>query len=77
MASPTKTEIDAFSITVVKIAKEKGISYLDSVMYVCEKKKMDPEVASSLINSLVKEKIQKEAEELNILKTKKSRLPID
>lgn len=77
MPSPTKEEIEGFSIDVVKVVNEKNLSYLDAVIFICESRNMDPEVAGSLVSPLVKERIQCEAEALHIIKStnKKTRLP--
>lgn len=74
--TPSKDEIESFSISVVRTANEKGISCLDSLVFLCSVRNIEPEVAASLLDVVVKEKIQKEAEHLNFLKTKKSRLPL-
>lgn len=74
--NPTKDEIETFSISVVRTATEKSISILDALVLVCGRNNIEPEVAASLLDVVVKEKIQKEAENLNFLKSKKSRLPI-
>lgn len=60
-----------------KLVLENNCSYIDGVVLLCEKKKIDIEVAALYINTdkLVKSKIQFEAENLNFLK-KGARLPI-
>ena len=74
----TKEEIEAFSLKVLKIAEEKNLSHIDSVVYLCENgpDKIDIELAATLISPFLKEKIEIEAEKLNVLKEKKVRLPI-
>jgi hypothetical protein len=73
---PSKDEVEKFSIEIVKIAKEKHISYLDALVHICEKRNVEAEVAATLLDPLVKEKIQGEAEDLNFMKVKRRRLPI-
>ena len=60
-----------------RVVIEKKCSYIDGIMILCERRKMDVEIAASYIASdkLVKSKIQFEAENLNFLK-KGARLPI-
>lgn len=74
----TKEEIEVFSLKILKIAEEKNLSYIDSIVYFCEAgpAKIDIELAATLISPFLKEKIEEEAEKLNVLKEKKVRLPI-
>jgi len=64
-----------FSLYIEKEAKRKNIGCLEALIEYCEKKDIDPiSVAKSLTSSL-KQKIQAEAEDLNLLKTKSGKLP--
>lgn len=60
-----------------KLVLENSCSYIEGVVLLCERKKIDIEAAALYINTdkLVKSKIQFEAENLNFLK-KGARLPI-
>ena len=62
---------------VEKLCRTKNMDYIDAVIYWCEKNKLEVEYAASLIkkDQNFREKIQVEAENLNILK-KSARLPI-
>ena len=44
------------------------MNYIDSIIYFCEKNKLDVESVSKLITKQLKEKIKYEATELNFLK---------
>lgn len=64
-----------FSIMIEGVVKEKRISYMDAIVWWCEKNEMEIEVAAKLCNTVIKEKLRFEAEELNFLE-KSARLPI-
>ena len=66
-----------FGLLIEDIVKKKKISYLDAVLDYCETNDIDTNTISSLINKSLKEKIQIEAENLNLVeKTSTSKLPI-
>ena len=60
-----------FSLTIENIVKEKKISHMDAVIWYCEQNGLDPSQVSSLISKSLKEKIQVEATDLNMLKIPK------
>ena len=60
-----------FSLTIENIVKEKKISHMDAVIWYCEQNGLDPSQVSSLISKSLKEKIQVEAVNLNMLKIPK------
>jgi hypothetical protein len=64
-----------FSIIIEETVKEKRLSYMDAIVWWCDKNEMEIEVAAKLCNGVIKEKIRYEAEELNFLE-KPARLPI-
>jgi hypothetical protein len=66
-----------FGLLIEEIVKKKKISYLDAVLDYCETNDIDTSTVSSLVNKSLKEKIQIEAENLNLVeKTNTSKLPI-
>jgi hypothetical protein len=73
LASPE--EIRNFSKFIEEIAEAKRMSLFDSVLYYCSETKLEEEIAAELISPALKAKIEKEVEELNLIK-KKYRLPI-
>lgn len=73
---PTKTEIEEFSNTIISLAFESGESIMDTIVEYCEKNGLEIDVASTLISSFLKSKIRAEAEELNLLKKKSTKLPV-
>jgi len=64
-----------FSLLIEETVKEKKLSYMDAIVWWCEKNEMEIEVAAKLCNGVIKEKLRYEAEELNYLQ-KSARLPI-
>lgn len=64
-----------FSQFVEKEAKRKGIGYLEALVEYCESKDIEPASIAKSITSSLKQKIQAEAEDLNLLKNKTQKLP--
>lgn len=71
-----KTPTD-FMLEVDKIAEDNRLTYIDAVLYFCEKNGIEIETAAALIKSSakMKAKIQLDAEEQNFL-PKTMRLPL-
>lgn len=71
-----KTNED-FIREIENIVKTKNIEFFEAVLYYCEVNNVEVETAASLVkqNSVLKAKIQFEAENLNMMK-KTARLPI-
>ncbi len=53
------------------IVKDKRITHMDAVIWYCDENGLDPSQVSSLISKSLKEKIQVEASNLNMLKIPK------
>lgn len=64
-----------FSLIIEQTAREKRLTYMDAIVWWCEKNEMEIETAAKLINGVIKEKIRVEAQDLNYLE-KSARLPI-
>lgn len=58
------------------VAKGTYDSYIDAILYVCEENEMEPFMAARLLSTPIKEKIQKEGQEINLL-PKPAELPLD
>jgi hypothetical protein len=69
--------VSEFVKEIDKIASNGSISYFDAVIDYCEKNNIEMETAASIIkqSTLLKSKIQIEAENLNMIR-KSARLPI-
>ena len=66
-----------FSLTIEGIVKDKRITHMDAVIWYCDENGLDPSQISSLISKSLKEKIQVEAMNANMLKVEKGgKLPI-
>jgi hypothetical protein len=66
-----------FSAIIEDIVKTKKISYIDAIVKYCEDNEMDPSNVGSLISKSLKDKIQQEAEKLNLVeKSSTAVLPI-
>lgn len=66
---------DEFSIFIEREAKRKRIGCLETLLEYCENKDIEPASLAKSITSSLKQKIQAEAEDLNLLKTKSLKLP--
>jgi hypothetical protein len=60
-----------FSLIIERVVKEKRISYMDAVIWYCEENQIEVETTSRLISKSLKEKIQVEAMNANMLKVEK------
>jgi|TARA_Y100000361_G_C11126470_1_gene326282 hypothetical protein len=59
------------------VTNNSNMSYIDAVVYFCEKNSIDVESVSKLISKPLKEKIKYEAMELNFLKkSSRAKLPL-
>ncbi len=66
-----------FGLIIEGIVKEKKIPYLDAVVKYCDENEIDTATIGPLINKQLKEKIQREAEKLNLVeKSSTAVLPI-
>ena len=73
---PTKEEMKKFSLEIDRFVSERSINHLEAIVEYCTEPGLEMEVAATLINSNLKSKIELLASDLNMLKVKKSRLPI-
>ena len=56
-----------FGLIIEEIVKTKNISYMDAVIKYCDENDIDTSTVGNLINKSLKEKIQIEAENLNLI----------
>lgn len=74
---PTKDEINTFSINVEMLVKKNNMAYMDAIIMHCERTGLEVELAAKLVSSVLKAKIQIEAEELHFLpKSNTAKLPV-
>ena len=65
-----------FAILIEELVKTKRLSYIDAILWYCEKNGVDPSDSKKLVNKALKEKLTYEAQSLNLLKEKVAQLPI-
>jgi len=65
-----------FTTSVETIVIEKGLSYIDAIVYFCQENHLEPESIKGLITPPLKEKIKAEAVGLRFLKESHAKLPI-
>ena len=56
-----------FTKLIEKTVGDLKISYMDAVLYVCDKNEIDPEDVSKFISPIIKGKLEAEAMNLNFL----------
>ena len=66
----------SFSIKIEEISNELKISYMDAIVWYCEKNEIEVETAAKLINSKIKDTIAYEASKLNMMQEKINSLPV-
>jgi hypothetical protein len=66
----TKEEQNKFSYIIDCLVANTGLSYLDIIVDYCERTGLEIESAATLINSNLKEKIEMQATESNLMKFK-------
>lgn len=67
---------DEFSKQVENFVVTKHCSYMEAILVLAEQKNLEIEYVAKMISPQIKEKLQYEAGELNMLKEKKTYLPI-
>jgi len=65
-----------FAFTIDSMVANTDYTYLEAILEYCKQTGLEIEVAASLVNSSLKIKIESQAMEQNLLKTKTSKLPI-
>ena len=66
-----------FAVEIETIVKDNRMSYIDAIVFFCEKNNLDVEVVPKLMSKPLKEKLKAEAMELNFLKkTSYAKLPV-
>ena len=63
------------NLTIEQIVKETELSYMDAVLDYARVSDIEPEAMAKMLNQSIKDKIEVEAQNLNMLK-KSGRLPI-
>lgn len=72
---PTKDEMLKFAIEIEQLVSKTDYNYIEAIVEYCKKTGLEIEVASTLVNSNLKSKLESDAQDLNLL-PKSNRLPI-
>lgn len=62
----------SFSLHIEKLAKERRLSYMDAVLKYCEENFLEPDDVKHLINKTLKDKIEQDMMDANMLPKKAS-----
>ena len=65
-----------FTKMVEKIRVEKNMSYIDSILYICETYKIDEADVKKYVTDIIKQKVESEAMDLNLV-PRQNTLPIE
>lgn len=65
-----------FNLDIEEIVLEKNLNYIEAIVYYCETNDIEIEVAAKMINKNIKEKLQANANTLNLLVDKIRSLPL-
>ena len=60
----------SFSLHIEKLAKERRLSYMDAVLKYCEENYLEPDDVKHLINKTLKDKIEQDMMDANMLPKK-------
>jgi len=60
---------------IENLVQQTKMTYIDAVMHYCEENKLEPETAGQMVGGKLKQLVQEEAEDLNLVQ-KTSKLPI-
>ena len=63
------------NLTIEEIVKNTELSYMEAVLDYAKKSEIEPEAMAKMLNQSIKDKIEVEAQSLNMLK-KTAKLPI-
>jgi len=75
MASIKMNNSMRFMENIEELVQRTKMTYIDAVLYYCEENKLEPETAGQMVGGKLKQYIQEEAENLNLVQ-KTSKLPI-
>jgi hypothetical protein len=71
---PTKDEMLKFAVAIEEIVARTDYNHIEAIVEYCKQTGMEIEVASTLVNSNLKSKLETDAQDLNLL-PKSNRLP--
>lgn len=65
-----------FNQEIEKFVKNTGETYIDAVIHYAEKNGLEVETISKMLNKVIRQKIESEASDLNLLREKLCKLPV-
>ena len=65
-----------FNQEIEKFVKDTGETYIDAVVHYAEKNGLEVETVSKMLNRVIRQKIESEASDLNLLREKLCTLPV-
>jgi hypothetical protein len=69
---------DSFSKEIEELCKNrKDGRYIDAILELCEKHGIEPESIAKLVTKPIREKLKSEFEDRNMIRGKKTKLPLD
>jgi hypothetical protein len=68
---------EKFAVAIERIVKENNVNYIDAIVLYCEVNSIEIDTIPKLISKPLKEKLKRDAMELNFMKkTTRARLPL-
>ena len=65
-----------FNQEIERFIKNTGETYIDAVVHYAEKNNIEVETISKMLNKVIRQKIESEASDLNLLREKLCKLPV-
>ena len=65
-----------FNQEIERFVKNTGETYIDAVVHYAEKNNIEVETISKMLNKVIRQKIESEATDLNLLREKLCKLPV-
>jgi hypothetical protein len=75
MASVKMNNSIRFMANIEELVQRTNMTYIDAIVHYCEENKLEPETAGSMVGGKLKQLVQEEAEDLNLVQ-KTLKLPI-
>ena len=73
---PTKEEMSKFAKAIDALVANTDYNHIEAIVEYCKQTGLEIEVAATLVNANLKEKLTADAMDNNMLKEKSSRLPL-
>jgi hypothetical protein len=67
MTLPNISNRESFSKDVEQFVIRTGTDYMDAILHICEQRNIEPETAAKLINTNIKNMLERQASDQNLL----------